>query len=123
MIRPLAIVDAEPVKAVLLARGIQGELWPYVLDGLDVGEMKGIKTGPAVSPIGWRSTSTGGSPLFLLLSGSLLALSGWNVSKAIRRKRNPLSHPIYARLARYAPPGTPPENVERAIDADYRRGA
>lgn len=123
VIRPLAVVDAEPVKGMLLARGIQGEMWPYVLDGLDVGEMKGLKTEPTVSPIGWRSTGPGSSPLFLLMFGSLLALSSWNVTKAIRRKRNPLSHPIYARLSRYAPSGTPPRDIERAIDADYRRGA
>ncbi len=116
VIRPLADVDFNAVHPALMARGFQQELQPFILDCLSLSPPDGAAPLPVVMhPVG---NGGRGFPSYVVVFGLLATLCGWNVVKAFKRIKSPLTHPIYTKLAQY---GSPPDLV-RAIEAERQAG-
>lgn len=116
VVRPVSPTDREPTTGMLLARGRGEQLLPYMLDCLSGRAASRTKALPVVMhPVGNRpETSTVQWLLYALIFG----LPAWNVAKAVRRMKSPLTHPIYTQLAVYGPP----LDVANAIEAERQRG-
>lgn len=116
VIRPLQNTDRRPIEGLLRSRGVQTPPLPYVLDCLNVGEMRGApwQLAPASPGSLIRIPMTFWLPMLMLVG-----LSTWNLVKAVSRLKNPSLHPVYSQLAQYGPVAA----VERSIDADIKRGS
>ncbi len=115
VIRPLTDADYNPVHSVVMGRGLPEEFQPFILDCLSLAPPTGAAALPVVMhPVGGHHQS----PQFLIVFGLMLGISGWNVFKAAKRLKNPLSHPIYAKLARYGHP----QDLARSIEAERQAG-
>lgn len=116
VVRPLEDTDRRTIEGLLRSHGVQTPPLPYVLDCLNLGEMRGAPWQLAPMPSG----SLIHLPLaFWLPLLSVAGLCIWNLVKAVSRLKNPSLHPVYAQLAQCGPPAA----VERSIDADILRGS
>lgn len=124
VIRPLAKADEDAVRPVLMGHGFVQEPMPFLLDGLN---MQGSVNNSAAAEASIHQAQAQAlsmqpglnlSPTALVVFGLVIGLTGWNVFKAIQRGKNPLTHPIYAKLGRYGSP----LDISRAIDAEASAG-